>query len=176
MWRRRMVILLLLTGCSKGPDADFNISARRVRSARSGRSSMSNLAEEAYRHLHRYDAQELRDQLQTASKALSAPDFAYGVEIEALLSEPDDATPGELRAHVDRLKQIKDSLDSVELTLGIMTAVGGFVDISEFVFAAQAGSSFGYALIWCSLSTIGMMVFGEMSGRVAAVAKQPYST
>ena len=60
------------------------------------------------------------------------------------------------------------------MTLGIMTAVGGFVDISELVFAAQAGSIFGYALIWVfAFSTIGMMVFGEMSGRVAAVAHQP---
>jgi manganese transport protein len=65
-------------------------------------------------------------------------------------------------------------LNPLELTLGIMTAVGGFVDISELVFAAQAGSIFGYALIWAfAFSTIGMMVFGEMSGRVAAVAKQP---
>jgi Mn2+/Fe2+ NRAMP family transporter len=55
-----------------------------------------------------------------------------------------------------------------------MTAVGGFVDISELVFAAQAGSNFGYALIWVfAFGTIGMMVFGEMSGRVAAVAHQP---
>jgi manganese transport protein len=65
-------------------------------------------------------------------------------------------------------------LNPLELTLGIMTAVGGFVDISELVFAAQAGSIFGYALIWVfAFSTIGMMVFGEMSGRVAAVARQP---
>jgi Mn2+/Fe2+ NRAMP family transporter len=65
-------------------------------------------------------------------------------------------------------------LNPLELTLGIMTAVGGFVDISELVFAAQAGSIFGYALIWVfAFSTIGMMVFGEMSGRVAAVAHQP---
>jgi Mn2+/Fe2+ NRAMP family transporter len=55
-----------------------------------------------------------------------------------------------------------------------MTAVGGFVDISELVFAAKAGSSFGYALIWVfAFSTIGIIVFSEMSGRVAAVAKQP---
>jgi manganese transport protein len=65
-------------------------------------------------------------------------------------------------------------LNPLELTLGIMTAVGGFVDISELVFAAKAGSLFGYALIWVfALGTIGMSVFGEMSGRVAAVAKQP---
>jgi Mn2+/Fe2+ NRAMP family transporter len=65
-------------------------------------------------------------------------------------------------------------LNPLELTLGIMTAVGGFVDISELVFAAQAGSLFGYALMWVFLlGTIGMGVFGEMAGRVAAIAKQP---
>jgi manganese transport protein len=65
-------------------------------------------------------------------------------------------------------------LNPLELTLGIMTAVGGFVDISELVFAAKAGSQFGYALIWVfAFSTLGIIVFSEMSGRVAAVAKQP---
>jgi manganese transport protein len=65
-------------------------------------------------------------------------------------------------------------LNPLELTLGIMTAVGGFVDISELVFAAKAGSRFTYALIWVfALATIGIIVFSEMSGRVAAVAKQP---
>jgi len=65
-------------------------------------------------------------------------------------------------------------LNPLELTLGIMTAVGGFVDISELVFAAKAGSQFGYALIWVfALATVGIIVFSEMSGRVAAVAKQP---
>lgn len=65
-------------------------------------------------------------------------------------------------------------MNPLELTLGIMTAVGGFVDISELVFAAQAGSNFGYALIWVfAFATVGIMVFGEMCGRVAAVAHQP---
>ncbi len=64
-------------------------------------------------------------------------------------------------------------MNPLELTLGIMTAVGGFVDISELVFAAQAGSIFGYALIWVfAFSTIGIMAFGEISGRFA-VAGQP---
>jgi manganese transport protein len=64
-------------------------------------------------------------------------------------------------------------LNPLELTLGIMTAVGGFVDISELVFASKAGSTFGYALIWVfAFATVGMIVFGEMSGRVAAIAKQ----
>ena len=65
-------------------------------------------------------------------------------------------------------------MNPLELTLGIMTAVGGFVDISELVFAAKAGSMFNYSLMWVFvLGTIGMSAFGEMSGRVAAVAKQP---
>jgi Mn2+/Fe2+ NRAMP family transporter len=65
-------------------------------------------------------------------------------------------------------------LNPLELTLGIMTAVGGFVDISELVFAAKAGSTFGYALIWVfAFATVGIIAFSEMSGRVAAVAKQP---
>ncbi|HET8749680.1 MAG TPA: divalent metal cation transporter [Sphingomicrobium sp.] len=65
-------------------------------------------------------------------------------------------------------------MNPLELTLGIMTAVGGFVDISELVFAAKAGSMFGYSLIWVfAVATVGIMTFGEMSGRVAAVAKQP---
>jgi manganese transport protein len=61
-----------------------------------------------------------------------------------------------------------------EITLGIMTAMGGFVDVSELVFASQAGSRFLYALIWVfALGTLGIMVYGEMSGRIAAIAKQP---
>ena len=45
----------------------------------------------------------------------------------------------------------------LEITLGIMTAMGGFVDVSELVFAAQAGSFFLFALIWVfALGTIGI--------------------
>jgi len=65
-------------------------------------------------------------------------------------------------------------LKILELTLGILTAVGGFVDVSELVFVSQAGSRFHYALIWVIvLATIGIIVFGEMSGRIAAMSRQP---
>src|SRR6185369_9312686 len=71
-------------------------------------------------------------------------------------------------------KGSRTALKPAELTLGILTAVGGFVDVSELVFVSQAGSRFGYALIWVIVvATIGIIVFGEMSGRVAAIAKQP---
>jgi hypothetical protein len=34
------------------------------------------------------------------------------------------------------------------ITLGIMTALGGFVDFGQIVFTLQAGASFRYALLW----------------------------
>jgi manganese transport protein len=61
----------------------------------------------------------------------------------------------------------------IEILLGIMTAVGGFVEVSEATFAAQA-ARYGYSLLWVfALATVGIVVFGEMSGRVAAIARQP---
>lgn len=56
------------------------------------------------------------------------------------------------------------------LALGLITAVGGFIDIGDVVFAAQAGAKFGYTLLWAIVvGVVGIMVYGEMSGRVAAV-------
>ncbi|MBG9387619.1 Nramp family divalent metal transporter [Caenimonas sp. DR4.4] len=55
-----------------------------------------------------------------------------------------------------------------------MTALGGFVDIGELVFAIEAGAKFGFALLWVVvLGTVGIAIFGEMSGRIAAVLKKP---
>jgi Mn2+/Fe2+ NRAMP family transporter len=65
-------------------------------------------------------------------------------------------------------------LKPLEVFLGILTAVGGFVDVSELVFMSQAGSRFDFRLIWVVVvATIGIMVFSEMSGRVAAMSRQP---
>lgn len=62
----------------------------------------------------------------------------------------------------------------LEITLGIMTALGGFVDIGELVFALGAGAKFAYLLLWVVVvGTIGIAVYGEMSGRIAAVLKKP---
>jgi manganese transport protein len=62
----------------------------------------------------------------------------------------------------------------LEITLGIMTALGGFVDIGELVFGLAAGAKFGYLLLWVVVvGTIGIAVYGEMAGRIAAVTKQP---
>jgi Mn2+/Fe2+ NRAMP family transporter len=62
----------------------------------------------------------------------------------------------------------------LELALGVMTALGGFVDIGELVFAIGAGANFGYLLLWVVIvGTVGIGLFGEMSGRMAAVLKKP---
>lgn len=60
------------------------------------------------------------------------------------------------------------------VTLGIMTALGGFVDLGQIVFTMQAGALFGYGLVWAIvLGTAGIMLYMEMCGRVAVVAHEP---
>jgi Mn2+/Fe2+ NRAMP family transporter len=62
----------------------------------------------------------------------------------------------------------------LELALGIMTALGGSVDISQLVFAIAAGAKFEYLLLWVVLvGTVGIALFTEMSGRISAVLKEP---
>ncbi len=62
----------------------------------------------------------------------------------------------------------------LELFLGVLTAMGGFVEIGELTFAVNAGAKFGYSLLWIVvLGTVGIIVYGEMAGRVAAVRGQP---
>ena len=63
---------------------------------------------------------------------------------------------------------------ALELFLGILTAVGGFVEIGELTFSLNAGRRFGYSLLWVVvLGTVGIVCYCEMAGRVAAVRKQP---
>jgi Mn2+/Fe2+ NRAMP family transporter len=60
------------------------------------------------------------------------------------------------------------------ITLGIMTALGGFVDFGQIVFTIQAGASFRYALLWpVVLGTMAIIVYMEMCGRIAVVAREP---
>ena len=60
------------------------------------------------------------------------------------------------------------------ITLGIMTALGGFVDFGQIVFTLQAGAAFRYALLWpILLGTIAIIVYMEMCGRIAVVAREP---
>ena len=57
------------------------------------------------------------------------------------------------------------------LALGILTAIGGFVDIGDLVTNGLVGARFGLSLVWVVLlGIVGICVFAEMSGRVAAVS------
>jgi manganese transport protein len=61
-----------------------------------------------------------------------------------------------------------------ELALGIMTSLGGFVDIGELVFAVESGARFQFLMLWVvALGTVGIIVYSEMSGRIAAVLRKP---
>jgi manganese transport protein len=62
----------------------------------------------------------------------------------------------------------------LEIFLGILTAMGGFVEIGELVFSVNGGAKFRYSLLWVvALATLGIIVYGEMAGRIAAVTEQP---
>jgi hypothetical protein len=108
------LLLLFAVGCSSsGADADLQY----IKQARSLGAEWALVNEHSNRghvpriyvhSMHRW----LRQNLQTAAKSLTRPDSRYGEEIRALLAQPDDAAPNELRAHVAMLKQIEDSLES----------------------------------------------------------------
>ena len=60
------------------------------------------------------------------------------------------------------------------VALGIMSAIGGFVDIGDLVFNTQAGAIFGFQLLWVVVvGVVGIIVYSEMCGRVSAVSNRP---
>jgi len=59
------------------------------------------------------------------------------------------------------------------VTLGILTAMGGFVDIGDLVANSETGARFGMSLAWAVLlGVVGIVVYAEMAGRVASVTKR----
>jgi Mn2+/Fe2+ NRAMP family transporter len=62
----------------------------------------------------------------------------------------------------------------LQLALGVLAAIGGFVDIGDIVFNTAAGAMFGYQVIWIVvIGALGIIVFSEMCGRVAVVTQRP---
>jgi manganese transport protein len=56
------------------------------------------------------------------------------------------------------------------VALGVLTAIGGFVDIGDIVTNGLVGSRFGMSLTWVVVLGVGgICVFAHMSGKVAAV-------
>ena len=61
---------------------------------------------------------------------------------------------------------------ALEITLGIVTSIGGFLDVGAIATAVQAGAAFKFQLIWVvALGTICVIFLVEMSGRLAAVSR-----
>jgi Mn2+/Fe2+ NRAMP family transporter len=59
-----------------------------------------------------------------------------------------------------------------EIALGIVTSVGGFLEIGSIATAAQAGAVFGFRLLWAIvLGGLCIIFLVEMAGRFAAVSK-----
>ena len=61
----------------------------------------------------------------------------------------------------------------VDLILGVVTSIGGFVEVGSISTSAQAGSEFGYQLLWAvGLAGLMLAMLVEMSGRLAGVSKR----
>jgi Mn2+/Fe2+ NRAMP family transporter len=59
------------------------------------------------------------------------------------------------------------------LLLGVVTSIGGFVEVGSISTSAQAGADFGFALLWAlAVAGVVLAMLIEMSGRLASVSKQ----
>ena len=60
----------------------------------------------------------------------------------------------------------------LKVTLGVLTSIGGFLDVGAIATAAQAGALFGPRLLWAmAFGTFCIVFLVEMSGRMAAVSQ-----
>lgn len=59
------------------------------------------------------------------------------------------------------------------ITLGVLTAIGGFMDIGDLVTDALIGARFGLGMVWVTVvAVIGITAYSEMCGRVAAATNR----
>jgi len=63
-----------------------------------------------------------------------------------------------------------------EVALGIVTSIGGFLEVGSIATSTQAGAEFGYQLAWVVLlGAISLAFLMEMTGRLAAVSQRTYA-
>jgi Mn2+/Fe2+ NRAMP family transporter len=63
-----------------------------------------------------------------------------------------------------------------EVALGIVTSIGGFLEVGSIATSAQGGAEFGYQLAWVLvLGTLSLAILMEMTGRLAAVSQRTYA-
>jgi Mn2+/Fe2+ NRAMP family transporter len=64
----------------------------------------------------------------------------------------------------------------LSITLGIMTATGGFLDAGTIATAGESGAKFALGLIWAIvLATVMVILLVEMVGRFTAISQKPYA-
>jgi len=62
-----------------------------------------------------------------------------------------------------------------ELALGVVTSIGGFLEVGSIATSVQAGAAFGFQLAWAlALGTICLAILMEATGRLAAVSGRSY--
>lgn len=62
-----------------------------------------------------------------------------------------------------------------EVALGVVTSMGGFLEVGSIATSIQAGAAFGFQLAWAlALGTISLALLMEMTGRLAAVSGRSY--
>jgi len=60
----------------------------------------------------------------------------------------------------------------IEVALGVLTSIGGYLDVGAIATSSQAGAEFGFRHLWViALGTLAVVFLVEMSGRFAAVSK-----
>ena len=63
-----------------------------------------------------------------------------------------------------------------EVALGVVTSIGGFLEVGSIATSTQGGAEFGYRLAWVLvLGTLSLALLMEMTGRLAAVSKRTYA-
>jgi hypothetical protein len=108
-----LLLLPLLAACAKGPQADLQyISTARSLAAEwalVNQQAAEGKVTQVYASAMR---SSLKQQADTAAKAVTEPNSDYARVMKAIAAEPLDAPPAQLRAHSDRLKKIEDQLES----------------------------------------------------------------
>ena len=60
-----------------------------------------------------------------------------------------------------------------EIALGVITSIGGFLEVGSIATSVQGGSEFGFKLAWAVvLGGISLAILMEMSGRLAAISRR----
>ncbi len=63
-----------------------------------------------------------------------------------------------------------------EVALGVVTSIGGFLEVGSIATSTQAGAEFSYRLAWVLvLGTLSLGFLMEMTGRLAAVSQRTYA-